>query len=58
MRRRIPDADWLDAPDPVPALAQGELAFYEQVRNSSRRWYRLAEPGALAAKFARIPLDD
>ncbi|WP_406726760.1 SLATT domain-containing protein [Streptomyces sp. GD-15H] len=54
MRRRIPDADWPDAPDPVLALAQGELAFYEQVRNSSRRWYRLTELGALATASSTV----
>ncbi|QEU86448.1 SLATT domain-containing protein [Streptomyces viridosporus T7A] len=54
MRRRIPDADWLDAPDPVLALAQGELAFYERVRNSSRRWYRLTELGALATASSTV----
>ncbi|GHE27906.1 SLATT domain-containing protein [Streptomyces thermocarboxydus] len=54
MRRRTPDTDWLNSPDPVLALAQAELAFYERVRNSSRRWYRLTELGALATASSTV----
>ncbi|WP_345577364.1 DUF4231 domain-containing protein [Streptomyces prasinosporus] len=54
MRRRTSDATWLDAPDPVLALAQREMAFYEQTRNSARRWYRLTELGALATSSSTV----
>ncbi|MFI6486053.1 SLATT domain-containing protein [Streptomyces sp. NPDC050564] len=55
MRRQTPDAaPWATAPDPLLALAQDELAFYEQVRNSARRWYRLTELGALATSSSTV----
>ncbi|MEU9782634.1 SLATT domain-containing protein [Streptomyces phaeochromogenes] len=55
MRRRTPDTNtWLDSPDPVLALAQGDLAFYERTRDSARRWYRLSELGALATSSSTV----
>ncbi|GAA3796020.1 SLATT domain-containing protein [Streptomyces phyllanthi] len=55
MRRRTPDAStWLNAPDPVLALAQENLAFYEDVRDSSRRWYRVSELGALVTSSSTV----
>ncbi|MGX1912443.1 SLATT domain-containing protein [Streptomyces phaeochromogenes] len=55
MRRRTPDTNtWLDSPDPVLALAQGDLAFYEKTRDSARRWYRLSELGALATSSSTV----
>jgi hypothetical protein len=55
MRRPKQDANsWLDAPDPVLALARDELAFYEATRDSARRWYRLTELGALATSSSTV----
>ncbi|PBC62721.1 hypothetical protein BKI49_15775 [Streptomyces sp. Tue6028] len=55
MRRQPPDAiAWSEAPDPVLALALGELAFYERVRDSARLWYRVSELGALATSSATV----
>jgi hypothetical protein len=55
MRRRRPDtSSWLEAPDPVLALAREELAFYEEVRNSARKRHRVTELGALAASSSTV----
>jgi hypothetical protein len=55
MRRRRPDtSSWLEAPDPVLALAREELAFYEEVRDSARKWYRVTELGALATSSSTV----
>ncbi|WP_369260164.1 SLATT domain-containing protein [Streptomyces sp. R35] len=45
---------WTSAPDPLLALALGDLAFYEQVRDSARRWYRLSELGALTTSSCTV----
>jgi hypothetical protein len=55
MRRQRSDAaPWTEAPDPLLALARAELAFYEEVRDSSRRWHRITEFGALAASSSTV----
>ena len=55
MRRRRPDTGtWSEAPDPVLALARQELAFYEEVRDSARTWYRVTELGALATSSSTV----
>ena len=55
MRLRRPDtSSWLEAPDPVLALAREELAFYEEVRDSARKWYRVTELGALATSSSTV----
>ncbi|MET9257058.1 SLATT domain-containing protein [Streptomyces sp. NPDC003717] len=54
MRRRLPPGGWSAAPDPVLALAEEELAFYERVRDSARWWYRVAELGALVTSSCTV----
>lgn len=55
MRRRRPNtSSWLETPDPVLALAREELAFYEEVRDSARKWYRVTELGALATSSSTV----
>ncbi|MER7466760.1 DUF4231 domain-containing protein [Streptomyces sp. NPDC097981] len=55
MLRQSPDHHaWNTAPDPLLALAQRELAFYQGICDSSRRWHRTIELGALASASATV----
>ncbi|MEU9800876.1 DUF4231 domain-containing protein [Streptomyces sp. NPDC051000] len=51
MRRQTPsDGDaWASAPDPLLALAEQELAFYQSRGDTSRRAHRAIELGALTS---------
>ncbi|UUU44905.1 DUF4231 domain-containing protein [Streptomyces sp. NBC_00162] len=56
MRRQTPpDADaWAAAPDPLLALAERELAFYQRRGDASRRAHRTIELGALTSASATV----
>ncbi|MFB6891709.1 DUF4231 domain-containing protein [Kitasatospora sp. NPDC056327] len=57
MRRgQIPPNDdgWASAPDPLLALAEREMRFYQRVRVKSRRAHRATELGALAGASATV----
>ncbi|MFJ3638000.1 DUF4231 domain-containing protein [Streptomyces sp. NPDC090112] len=50
MRRPPPDTDaWASAPDPLLALAEQEMAFYQRRGDAARRAHRAIELGALAS---------
>ncbi|MFI0577606.1 DUF4231 domain-containing protein [Streptomyces tendae] len=55
MRRPNLDADaWTSAADPLLALAEQELAFYQRRRDASRRAHRAIELGALTSASATV----
>ncbi|WP_409239435.1 DUF4231 domain-containing protein [Streptomyces sp. PA5.6] len=55
MRRPTPGTDaWTSAPDPLLALAEQELAFYQRRRDAARRAHRAVELGALTSASATV----
>lgn len=56
MRRQTPpDGDaWGSVPDPLLALAERELAFYQRRGDVSRRAHRAVELGAPASAFVTV----
>ncbi|MEV6406045.1 DUF4231 domain-containing protein [Streptomyces bobili] len=56
MRRHTsPNADaWASAPDPLLALAEQELAFYQRRANAARRAHRVVELGALTSASVTV----
>ncbi|MFF4860000.1 DUF4231 domain-containing protein [Streptomyces rubiginosohelvolus] len=55
MRRPTPDPDaWTSASDPLLALAEQELAFYQRRRDAARRAHRAIELGALTSASATV----
>lgn len=48
-RQTLPDDAWASAPDPLLALAERELAFYQRRGDAARRAHRAIELGALAS---------
>lgn len=55
MRRQTPDTDaWASAPDPLLALAEQELAFYQRRGDAARRAHRAIEIGALTSASVTV----
>ncbi|MFF3312816.1 SLATT domain-containing protein [Streptomyces sp. NPDC002952] len=55
MRRPTPETDaWATAPDPLLALAERELTFYQRAVVVARRAHRAIELGALASASATV----
>jgi hypothetical protein len=55
LRRRSADPhSWTEQPDPLLALALRDLAYYERIRNSARRWHHFTELSALISSSATV----
>ncbi|GGQ86738.1 hypothetical protein GCM10010250_67180 [Streptomyces althioticus] len=55
MRRPTPDTDvWASAPDPLLALAEQELAFYQRRGDAARRAHRAIELVTLASASVTV----
>ncbi|MFJ4880831.1 DUF4231 domain-containing protein [Streptomyces sp. NPDC088745] len=55
MRRPASDTEpWTSASDPLLALAEQELAFYQRRRDAARRAHRAIELGALTSASATV----